>query len=291
MLDAPLDRDGVVDFDGDADNDGILDGIERLGYDSDPAAPGVEVPLHDWGSKEDVPDVFVEIDAVERFEPDRPETRFDNAREGFAAKGLQLHVDAGPHHEFDPAQQSGNSNRVASAAGSIADTFGTTMEVFGGEFETARDGLQLDGAPAFDPDRRPFFRYALFGRAYDGGGTSGGLATVGGSQIYVNAQNTSGRNQGVTFWHELGHSLTLRHGGDEVDNLKPNYLSIMNYHYQLARIPLTAGGLREDFSSREMPTLTNGALTESEGITGGDAATEFYLASEGCYIDSPSHNR
>ena len=34
-----------------------------------------------------------------------------------------------------------------------------------------------------------------------------------------------------TLLHELGHTLGLWHGGDEVQNYKPNYLSSMNYLY------------------------------------------------------------
>ena len=33
--------------------------------------------------------------------------------------------------------------------------------------------------------------------------------------------------------HELGHNLGLKHGGDNHGNRKPNYLSIMNYAFQM----------------------------------------------------------
>lgn len=36
-----------------------------------------------------------------------------------------------------------------------------------------------------------------------------------------------------TFLHELGHNLNLGHGGGDSINWKPNYLSIMNYYWQL----------------------------------------------------------
>lgn len=45
--------------------------------------------------------------------------------------------------------------------------------------------------------------------------------------------------------HELGHNLGLRHGGDENLNYKPNYLSVMNYLYQLNGLP-TIGDQEED---------------------------------------------
>ncbi|HKA35219.1 MAG TPA: choice-of-anchor D domain-containing protein [Thermoanaerobaculia bacterium] len=42
-----------------------------------------------------------------------------------------------------------------------------------------------------------------------------------------------------TFMHELGHNLGLTHGGgSDNTNFKPNFLSVMNYNYQLTGIPL-----------------------------------------------------
>ena len=37
----------------------------------------------------------------------------------------------------------------------------------------------------------------------------------------------------AVFVHELGHNLALSHGGWDEINYKPNYLSVMNYCYQL----------------------------------------------------------
>ncbi len=52
--------------------------------------------------------------------------------------------------------------------------------------------------------------------------------------------------------HELGHNLGLRHGGDENVNYKPNYLSIMNYSFQLRGIP---NANRLDYSRSDLPEL------------------------------------
>lgn len=40
------------------------------------------------------------------------------------------------------------------------------------------------------------------------------------------------RDHTGTFLHELGHNLSLQHGGGDGINWKPNYLSIMNYSWQ-----------------------------------------------------------
>jgi hypothetical protein len=86
-------------------------------------------------------------------------------------------------------------------------------------------------------------------------------------------------NVGGTFMHELGHNLGLRHGGgsdidqsaEDVPTFKPNFLSVMNYKFQLVGInvadaigsymPKTS---RLDYSSQVLPTGGNtpGALTE-----------------------------
>jgi hypothetical protein len=46
---------------------------------------------------------------------------------------------------------------------------------------------------------------------------------------------TRGEQEG-TFMHELGHNLGLEHGGDDELNYKPNYLSVMNYTFQMPYI-------------------------------------------------------
>jgi len=42
-----------------------------------------------------------------------------------------------------------------------------------------------------------------------------------------------------TFIHEFGHDLGQRHGGDNDQNFKPNYLSVMNYAFQIGGVPRT----------------------------------------------------
>jgi hypothetical protein len=78
--------------------------------------------------------------------------------------------------------------------------------------------------------------------------------------------------EGGSFMHELGHNLGLHHGGDEDVNAKPNYLSVMNYHYE-SGIPYAATpgstvqvGLRLDYSEQALPPLDESNLDEPLGI-------------------------
>jgi hypothetical protein len=68
--------------------------------------------------------------------------------------------------------------------------------------------------------------------------------------------------------HEFGHNLNLHHGGDDDDNFKPNYHSVMNYHWQTPHWNHVGWVL--DYSRDALPTLDESNLDESAGI-GGDA--------------------
>src|SRR6185436_7281088 len=46
--------------------------------------------------------------------------------------------------------------------------------------------------------------------------------------------------QAGTLMHELGHTLGLRHGGNENENNKTNYLRVMNYTLQDCETPASA---------------------------------------------------
>ncbi|MDQ7029821.1 MAG: hypothetical protein Q9O62_08610 [Ardenticatenia bacterium] len=97
-----------------------------------------------------------------------------------------------------------------------------------------------------------------------------------------------------TFLHELGHSIGLGHGGGNAINYKPNYLSVMNYHFQIRGIlfdgnsDMMADILAVDFdqdgrndtrrymySNQVLPSLSETALNEPAGIGDGTVLTRY----------------
>jgi hypothetical protein len=82
--------------------------------------------------------------------------------------------------------------------------------------------------------------------------------------------------------HELGHTLGLDHGGKDAVNHKPNYISVMNYSYQVPHrnLPTNVVGyqFRLDYSREEMSPLIEDELIESLGADG--AADDWIIWNE-----------
>lgn len=139
--------------------------------------------------------------------------------------------------------------------------------------------------------KRLAFRYVLFAHNQTGsnqtGSTASGCSEVGGDDAATTlgsftATTVGGvtHNRGTTdqqagtFMHEFGHLLGLRHGGDDNDNCKPNYLSVMSYTRQIAGSPIPSRRL--DYSRAKLPALglNETSLLEPAGLCPGcDAAT------------------
>jgi hypothetical protein len=81
--------------------------------------------------------------------------------------------------------------------------------------------------------------------------------------------------QAGTLMHELGHTLGLEHGGDEGKNCKPNYVSVMNYAFQINN---SVAPRVLNYSEGKMRSLNELTLLEQQGLglaVGNDSFTAF----------------
>jgi hypothetical protein len=105
----------------------------------------------------------------------------------------------------------------------------------------AFDAIKKQSLPA---ELAHVFHFCLFAHDFDSVHHSGLSRDIGGYDFIVSlgAFGLNGvadaQSQAGTFMHELGHNLGLRHGGLDDVNYKPNYISVMNYFFQLDGIPI-----------------------------------------------------
>lgn len=129
------------------------------------------------------------------------------------------------------------------------------------------------------------FHYAISAPNLAGLGSTSGCSELPGNDTVIalggwSFTSTATRDAAWegTLMHELGHNLGLRHGGGatiDTDaagkptsaNCKPNYLSVMNYAFQMpGSVPVTSWKL--DYSREQLPTLTESSLNEAVGVFG-----------------------
>lgn len=218
----------------DSDDDGLLDDWEINGYDADNDGT-IDVDLPALGADPLRKDLFIEVDWMTGLEPNP--NLWGNIEDTFATapvlnsdgtSGISIHMDHGSgtgggggpipwtnfirYDDFIPPEHQ---------PGQCLDPPTYT------NFYTAKSNH-------FDPKRLRIFRYAIF--AYDHGhtpGRSGRAEDIWSNDFFVSLGFSSVWDdeayQTGTFLHELGHTLNLRHGGDENNNSKDNYNSVMNY--------------------------------------------------------------
>lgn len=273
----------------DSDGDGLCDSWEICGIDVDgDGEADWEIPGADPRKK----DVYVELDyQIGNDEFSDGTDAIDVLRAGVAdtvaafadapvtgaegAEGINLHVTI--DDEFDrlgedsisDTEEVGDEHFNLLMFGQDDVDEDTTSCGTGGWFGTEADRAHVDCEKIIKA-KRMVYRYGISIYRRPGTGSSGIASGIPGSAFIVSigSWGDSSFNAdywGGTFMHELGHTLGLRHGGDENFNCKVNYLSVMSYLYQLTgRYP----GRNLDFSGEKLPDLDPGSLDEADGIQG-----------------------
>lgn len=265
----------------DSDGDGLFDTWESVGIDYD--GDGV-IDFKPAKADPNHKDLYVEIDWMDLHKPDiRAISNVINAFEAAPAtalnnpdgdSGVQLHV------EID--EKAVEHNEEFSFVPCTARVSGLPdYDIVKSAFFGSRDQRESLKSVSILNAKRMVYRYGLFVHSQLGTASSG-CAELPGNDFVVSLGRTtvieghpvgSTDQQGGTFMHELGHTLGLTHGGRDFVNCKPNYLSVMNYIFQLNHLvedrPL-------DYSHGEFLTLHEGDLNETHGIGGPTAHRTVY---------------
>jgi len=233
----------------------------------------------------------IELDTTKNFGPDPDAMRM--VVEAFRRRGITLVID--PQHTAIPY-----STWISFIPGSRRCALGNGFEALAVNFWELKEKY-------FRPKGNQAWHYAIFGQKGCILGAVGGAAEQPGynfmvTQVRPTLQCFNARGvdpckfrQAGTFMHELGHNLGLNHGGDEEENYKPNYVSVMNYLFQ-GGIAYTApgdthqftpwwvtppvedrdrvAGVRLDYSSGTLPALDELHINEQLGLGGSAGNTD-----------------
>ncbi|WP_445150185.1 hypothetical protein [Baekduia sp. Peel2402] len=285
---------GDPDGDGqpDTDGDGLCDDWELNGIDADDNGT-VDLTLP--GASPTHKDLYLEADAMaEGTGHSTPgQAAIDDVVASFAnapvenpagGTGITLHVNPGGSTVGDTVPEA--FFNVGGKGPGTLDYIknGTAGNPCDGAFGTHDDRAAPDCFQRLAA-RGLAYRWVLFSLGYnEEKGSSGFSAGLGGQELTVSLGQWDNANIiwggggtancptmdacrrvvfAGTLMHEFGHSLGLHHGGRNDDQFKPNYLSVMNYLFQMrGRVndrPL-------DYSRFALPPLNENALVESSGV-------------------------
>lgn len=256
----------------DSDKDGLPDIWETKGIDINHDGI-IDLNLPSLGAKPMHKDVFVEVDYMQFHKPipqaikDVTGFRIFNIGKGFAnapvsnpdgIRGINLHVQV---DEQIPHQDTTDMSGLQTIKNLH---FGTIAERMNPNHTNILAAKKL------------VYHYAVFAHSQPGTSSSGRADSIPGMNFIVTlgaagwgidpvTGHTVGSldQQEGTFMHELGHTLGLRHGGGDDINNKPNYLSVMNYLFQMSSI---VANRPLDYSRCDIAALSENSLSEPAGI-------------------------
>jgi hypothetical protein len=243
----------------DTDGDSLPDAWETNGYDAD-GDGAVDVDLPGMGADPQKKDLFVEMDHMSGRLAST--AALDRIVQVFAAApvgnpdgstGITIHLDAG------------------SARGAAYDLGGGNQVTYDADLNPSATQTNAIKAANFAAARKAVFHYMLWGDSYDGGCSSGQAFNIPNDTFIVtvgpkcNWNATDDTNVG-TFIHELGHNIGLKHGGADNLNYKPNYLSVMNYSFQLGGVLKADGTKYWGYSSVQPTSINEARPDETAGL-------------------------
>lgn len=245
----------------DTDGDKLLDGWEANGYDYN-GDRVIDVNLPAMGANPLRKDLFVEMDymsnallpatadlnRIVRVFANAPQAKNPNG-----STGIRLHLDAG------------------AARGAAYNLGGGNLVPFDYDLDPVVTEFNNIKAANFNSTARAkIFYYMIWGNGYNGGTSSGNAFNIPSDSFLVTlgrwpSGGTPDQRVG-TFVHEFGHALGQKHGGNDHGNYKPNYLSVMNYSFQLGGVRKTNGTRYFGYSSFKLPSLNETNLNEKKGL-------------------------
>jgi len=224
--------------------DDDLDGIPSSAKVPGKTFGGIDV--YSMGARKGQKDVFIQHDYMNNIVSIPQQKALDKVKEAFAKHNIALHMDTGNLYSetFNPSKYNLGHGKLFKIEN--CTTLPTMFESKSGSCTNLFDYKQtMQGM------RRSFFHYVFWGKSQTatGVGPSGmaeyngknALITLGGWGINDTISTTAEQNllnnyQAGALMHEIGHNFGLLHGGDEHTTYKPNYISTMNYLYQLRGI-------------------------------------------------------
>lgn len=231
---------GVVD----SDNDGIPDSAKVAG------GTYAGMDLYAMGARRGQRDMFIHVDYMDSSDAGITPNAdaLTKVAQAFAKQNIAVHFDAGNLFTsgISPAQHNLGGNVSHKRAFSRCTMLAPPSQVTAG----CNSAYSVKSAN-MDIRRKPIFRYLLLANSQlpSGNASASGSAELIGDDFMVTLGNWNLKAgtiaqvnyQAATIMHELGHTLGLRHGGDENTNNKPNYFSVMNYFYQTTGLPSPTG--------------------------------------------------